>query len=183
MPVLHTQKHHSPLKDKPITVGGDHEDDSDVNTMIQHLQVAQHSEFTMYVLHYICGFIVSKLKKRISCPQCIVALTEPPHQSQERTDHDYCSRTNDNIYDNASRLTNFVNKGGLHIPFSLVLKVVSYAEKVFKCYVPNVTHNSITKEKKLKESSNSSLKIFNRAFKGTENDPQKSHFRLHFSIT
>jgi hypothetical protein len=151
VPVLHTRKHHSPLKDKSTTVGDDHEDDSDAHTMMQHLQAAEHSEFTMYVLHYICGFIVSKLEKRISCSQCIVAITESPSQSQERSDHDYCSKTSDNMYDNASTFTNFVNKGGLRIPSTLVLKVVSYAEQVFKCYVSSATHDSITKEKKLKE--------------------------------
>jgi hypothetical protein len=151
VPVLHTRKHHSPLKDKSTTVGDDHEDDSDAHTMMQHLQAAEHSEFTMYVLHYICGFIVSKLEKRISCSQCIVAITESPSQSQERSDHDYCSKTSDNMYDNASTFTNFVNKGGLRIPSTLVLKVVSYAEQVFRCYVSSATHDSITKEKKLKE--------------------------------
>jgi hypothetical protein len=151
VPVLHTRKRHSPLKDKSTTVGDDHEDDSDAHTMMQHLQAAEHSEFTMYVLHYICGFIVSKLEKRISCSQCIVAITESPSQSQERSDHDYCSKTSDNMYDNASTFTNFVNKGGLRIPSTLVLKVVSYAEQVFRCYVSSATHDSITKEKKLKE--------------------------------
>ena len=92
-----------------------------------------------------------KLEKSISCSQCIIDITESPSQSQERSDHDYCSKSSDDMYAKASTFTNFVNKGGLRIPSTLVLKVVSYAEQVFKCYVSSATHDSITKEKKLKE--------------------------------
>ena len=125
-------------------------DNSKVHTMLEHLEAADHSEFTMNVLHNICGFIVSKLEKSISCSQCINDITESPSQSQERSDHDYCSKSSDDMYVNASTFTNFVNKGGLCIPSTLVLKVVSYAEQVFRCYVSSTTHDSITKEKKLK---------------------------------
>jgi hypothetical protein len=51
---------------KATTVEDDHED-SHVHTMYEHLEAVEHSEFTMYVLHYICGLIVSKLEKQISC--------------------------------------------------------------------------------------------------------------------
>ncbi len=172
VPVLHTRKHCSPLKEKPTTVGNDHEDNSEVHTTMEHLEAADHSEFTMYVLHYICGFIVLKLEKSISCSQCIIDITESPSQSQERSDHDYCSKSSDDMYAKASTFTNFVNKGGLRIPSTLVLQVVSYAEQVFKCYVSSATHDSITKEKKLKEKMVTEV---SRYFAKIDISKQESH--------
>ena len=66
-------------------MGDDDEDNSDVHTMMEHLEAADLSEFAMYVLYYICEFIVSKLEKSISCSQCIIDITESPIQSQERS--------------------------------------------------------------------------------------------------
>ncbi|CAB3997104.1 DNA transposase THAP9 [Paramuricea clavata] len=116
VPILHRRKHASPLKEKPAPPVVDDEDNTDLSNM-EYLQEAEHSEFTMYVLHYICGYIVSKLAKSISCSQCIEEITASPNQSQERSDHDYCRRKSaDDMYDKAATFTNFVNRGGLHVP-------------------------------------------------------------------
>ena len=53
------------------------------------------------------------------------------------------------MYDNASTFTDFVNKGDLCIPSTLILKVVSlYVEQVFRCYVPSATPQQHHQRKK-----------------------------------
>ena len=150
VPILHTRKHASPLKDKIDPAVVDDEDTIDLSN-VEYLQEAQHSQFTMYVLHYISGYIASKLAKKISCFQCIKEITTLPNQSQERSDHDYCGTTSaDDMYDKAAAFTNFVNRGGLHVPSEFTVKIVSYADMVFRCNVSKSTYN-MPNQKKLKE--------------------------------
>lgn len=150
IPVLHTRKHTSPLKEKPTTIAVDNEHDADMDTMVEHLEQTELSEFTMYVLHYISGFIVSKLLKIIPCPQCIDDITASATCSQGQSQRCETSTSNA-IYDKAPAFTTFINKGGLHIPSTFTLKVVTYAEQVFKCYVSKSSHDCITNAKQLKE--------------------------------
>ena len=120
--------------------------------VLLYLQEAQHSQFTMYVLHYICGYIVSKLAKTICCFQCINKITTLPNQSQEKSDHDYCGRTStDDMYDKAAAFTNFVNRGGAHVSSEFTVEIVSYADKAFRCNVPKSTSNNIPYQKKVKQ--------------------------------
>ena len=85
----------------------------------------------LYVLHYISGFVASKLAKCINCPACIEELTAPK-PVQERSDHDYCQCTTNDTYGKAASFTLFANNGGLCIPSASVIKMVSYAKSLFK---------------------------------------------------
>ena len=129
IPVLLTRKHESPLKDKPTTTVVNNECDAEVSSMMEHLGQTELTEFTMYVLHYISGYIVSTLLPRVSCPQCIDDLIASTSQHQGQGHEQFNRNIDDNV---PSRFTNFVNRGGLYIPSTFTVKVVAYAEKVFK---------------------------------------------------
>ena len=67
-----------------------------------------------------------------------------PNQSQERSDHDCCGRTSaDDMCNEAAAFTNFVNRGGLHVPSEFTMKIVSYVKE----------HQQHTKSEKAKRKN------------------------------
>lgn len=144
IPFFHKRKHKTPLLDKDTEKEEDEE-----QHMVELLDQKGHSDFTANILFYIGGYIVSKLVKLLTCPDCITSLTSQPIPSTN-PDHDCCG-VRYNSAAAASAFTLFVNNGGLKIPSKSVFQIIEYAELVFKRNVCKAG-NSISNKKNLKKT-------------------------------
>jgi hypothetical protein len=115
--------------------------------MIELLDQKGHSDFTANILFYIAGYIVSKLLKLLTCPDCITSLTSQPSTNPDQD----CCGVRYNSAAAASAFTLFVNNGGLKIPSKSVFQIIEYAELVFKRNVCK-KGNSISNKKHLKKT-------------------------------
>jgi hypothetical protein len=74
--------------------------------------------FIENVAEYIAGWVIRKLQKKLSCSECLVALT-----------------TSASVHNAGSSLLEIKNNGGLIIPSAGVVAVVQHAERVIRATV------------------------------------------------
>ena len=120
---LKWKKHSSPLdQDEENTENeNDTEEDTEIAAMIQVMESTNLTEFQSQIVAYICGFLIRKLEKKISCLTCFNFLT---HQESE-------SMANQS----ALQLIASKQRGGLKVPSMTVVKLVTTCEKMFRVYV------------------------------------------------
>jgi hypothetical protein len=85
------------------------EEEDEEQPMVELLDQKGHSNFTANILFYIAGYIVSKLVKLLTCPDCITSLTSQPSINPDKD----CCGVRYNSAAAASAFTLFVNNGGL----------------------------------------------------------------------
>ena len=60
------------------------EEENEEQLMVELLDQKGHSDFTANILFYIAGYIVSKLVKLLTCPDCITSLTSQPSTNPDQ---------------------------------------------------------------------------------------------------
>ncbi|CAB4019173.1 Hypothetical predicted protein [Paramuricea clavata] len=141
---FHKRKHKTPLLDKDAE---EEEEEDEEQPMVELLDQKAHSDFTANILFCVSGYIVSKLVKLLTCPDCITSLTSQPSTNPDQD----CCGVRYNSAAAASAFTLFVNNGGLKIPSKSVFQIIEYAELVFKRNVCK-EGKSISKKKNLKKT-------------------------------
>jgi len=152
IPIFHTKKHQKnsiEKQNKNKEGSSSPSDEKEINLMYEHLSFQEHSEFIQNVLFYISGYITSKLMDKLSCSECKKCLIPLPTQIPVNG-HDYTA----SLYHKCGKapyFTTLVNKGGLQIPSTSVLKTIQYCEHIFRSLV--ITENSqyINNETNLKK--------------------------------
>ena len=91
------------------------------------------SQFQTSILGYIAGFVVKKLSGKISCENCLEALTD-------------CQKITGSIQP-AYKLIASKQRGGLKVPSEAVLKIVTLCEKAFRLHISGKGGNQILKSK------------------------------------
>ena len=150
IPLFRTRKHASPLVISPED--GEQDDMSNhLDTMANSvLSSIKHTEFTLNVLHYIGGFVVAKLMKKVKCCSCLANLTGQTIGTTH-SDHSYTRSTTNSIGETTTSFLQFVNHGTLKAPSKFVVDVVKHAETLFKLHVVNQP-NHINNQKNLKST-------------------------------
>jgi hypothetical protein len=148
IPIFRTRKHVSPLAKESPEDSDKQQPDHHLNRMVTNLEDCNgYSEFVQNILHYISGYIVSKLVKQVKCSLCISNLTgSSPIPTQ--THHNY-SKPSHPLTETELSFLQFTNNGNLKIPSKFVMDVIKYAEHIFKLYVINQP-NQINTKKNLK---------------------------------
>jgi len=112
-------------------------EDEMIEEMMGKLDDESLSDLTQNILYYIAGFVVRKLKPKITCLQCNTAL-QTSHVSAISTERA-------SITHQVAQFSAYINHGGLIFASVGVFRIVECAEKCFRLLVLS-NKNKITKQ-------------------------------------
>uniref|UniRef100_A0A8D8QYX8 Uncharacterized protein n=1 Tax=Cacopsylla melanoneura TaxID=428564 RepID=A0A8D8QYX8_9HEMI len=98
---------------------GDVENGQEIGVNMDHLDSPNLNYYKANILVYICGYIVNKLIKKLSCKYCIKMLLNVKNVDSIQVEHNYSINL-----DRAYKFTKAVDLGGLKLPSLGVLEIV-----------------------------------------------------------